>query len=344
VSMTPTASPPPDAPAPEPIRDLAHLGHVELLTPRPTESLWFFHEVLGMEEVAREGQSVYLRGYGDYERYTLKLTEGASGGLGHTAWRAVSPQALTRRAAALAASGLGLGWHEGDLGHGAAYRFTDPDGHLMELYYESEKYRAPEALRPALKNQPQRYTGRGAGVRRLDHVNVLCEAVTPNRAFMGDLLGFLPREQVILDDGTEAGAWLSVTPLVHDIAYTLDATRARGRLHHLAYWLDTREEVLRAADIFLEHGIFIETGPSKHAVTHGFFLYCYEPGGNRIELFSGGYLIFAPDWEPIRWTQAERAKGQAWGLQLPQSFHSYGTPAVDVPLDAQRHIPVFDPL
>jgi catechol 2,3-dioxygenase len=328
----------------EPIRDIAHLGHVELLTPKPEESLRFFRDVLGMEETTREGQSVFLRGWGDFERHTLKLTEAAHGGAGHTAWRAVSPEALERRAQALAASGQGRGWIAGDIGHGPAYQFTDPDGHLMEVYYEAEKYRAPDELRPALKNQPQRYTGRGVGVRRLDHINVLCEEVTPNRAFMTEQLGFLTREHVILDDGTEAGAWISVTPLVHDIAYTLDATRARGRLHHLAYWLDNREDILRAADIFLEHGIVIETGPSKHAVTHGFFLYCFEPGGNRIEVFSGGYLIFAPDWEPIVWTQAERAKGQAWGLRLPESFHSYGTPDVDVPKEEQRHVPVFDPL
>ena len=37
----------------EPIVDLAHLGHVELLTPKPDESLRFFVEVLGMTETAR---------------------------------------------------------------------------------------------------------------------------------------------------------------------------------------------------------------------------------------------------------------------------------------------------
>ncbi len=331
------------ADAPEPIGDVAHLGHLELLTPKPAESLRFFTDVLGMEETAREGQSVYLRAFGDYERHTLKLTEAAGAGIAHIAWRAAGPRALERRVAAIEASGRGEGWLPGDLGHGPAYRFTDPDGHLMELYWEAEKYRAPEALRPALKNQPQRFVARGAGVRRLDHVNVLCSEVTPNRRFMEEFLGFRLREHVILDDGVEAGAWISVTPLVHDIAYTLDATRARGRLHHLAYWLDTREDVLRAADICLEGGIFIETGPSKHALTQGFFLYVYEPGGNRVELFSGGYLIFAPDWEPIRWTQAERARGQAWGLQLPKSFHTYGTPVVEVPRDELRPIPVFDP-
>ncbi len=63
----------------EPIRDIAHLGHIELLTPKPEESLGFFRDVLGMEETARAGQSVFLRGWGDYELHTLKLTEAATG-------------------------------------------------------------------------------------------------------------------------------------------------------------------------------------------------------------------------------------------------------------------------
>ena len=61
--------------------------------------------------------------------------------------------------------------------------------------------------------------------------------------------------------------------------------------------------------------VFIETGPHKHAIQQTFFLYVYEPGGNRIELCNPcARLIFAPDWEPVTWTEAERAKGQAWGL------------------------------
>jgi catechol 2,3-dioxygenase len=34
----------------EPVLDLAHLGHLELLTPKPDESLRFFVDVLGMTE------------------------------------------------------------------------------------------------------------------------------------------------------------------------------------------------------------------------------------------------------------------------------------------------------
>ena len=59
---------------PEPIMDVAHLGHVELLTPKPEESLRFFVDVMGMTESGRKGDSVYLRGWDDYERYSLQLT------------------------------------------------------------------------------------------------------------------------------------------------------------------------------------------------------------------------------------------------------------------------------
>ena len=59
---------------PEPIFDLAHLGHLELLTPKPDESLKFFVDVMGMTVSGRKGESGYLRGWDDYERYSLKLT------------------------------------------------------------------------------------------------------------------------------------------------------------------------------------------------------------------------------------------------------------------------------
>jgi catechol 2,3-dioxygenase len=96
------------------------------------------------------------------------------------------------------------------------------------------------------------------------------------------------------------------------------------------YAVDSRDEVLRAADICLEKGVFIETGPSKHAIQQTFFLYIYEPGGNRFEVCNAGArLMLAPDWTPIVWTEAERKKGQAWGLQTIPSFHTHGTPPVE---------------
>ncbi|UHC20185.1 catechol 2,3-dioxygenase (plasmid) [Methylobacterium currus] len=312
---------------PEPILDVAHLGHLELLTPKPEESLRFFVDVMGMTESGRQGDSVYLRAWDDYERYSLQLTASHTSGLGHAAFRARSPQALARRATAIARTGLGIGWHEGALGHGPAYRFHDPDGHVVEIYYETEWYQAPEALRPSLKNQAQRFPARGINVRRLDHFNCLAVDVKANREFFESALGFRLTEQIVLDSGEEAGMWLTATNKSYDFAYTKEAHGIRGRFHHITYALDSREEILRAADIFLEAGIPIETGPHKHAVQQTFFLYVFEPGGHRVEVANAGArLVLAPDWKPIRWTEAERKKGQAWGLKTIPTFHSHGTP------------------
>ncbi|MFB4311594.1 catechol 2,3-dioxygenase [Actinomadura sp. GTD37] len=309
--------------------EIAHVGHVELLTPEPEKSLWFFTRVMGLTEVGTEGDSVYLRTWDDYEHHTLKLTAHGTSGIRRTGLRASSQEALDRRVRAIEDAGLGVGWRDGDPGIGPTYVFRDPDGHELEVYWESEWFEAPPELAPALKNQAQAYPALGVCVRRLDHVNFLAADVEPSTDFVRDVLGAHATEQIRLDDGGIGARWLTFTNKSYDLVYTRDWTGTRGRLHHIAFATDTREDILRAADIFLDNGVFIETGPHKHAIQQTFFLYVYEPGGNRIELCNPvARLILAPDWKTITWTEAERAKGQAWGLKTIESFHTHGTPPV----------------
>ena len=149
----------------EPCFDVAHLGHVELFTDRFEESLAFFVDIYGLTESGRDENSAYLRAFDDYEFHTLKLTRAGTTGVGHVAYRTSSPEALARRVAIIEAMGCGIGWVDGDMGHGRAYRFRDPDGHVFELYWDTRKYVPPPAEKPALKNIAQRYHGRGVGVR-----------------------------------------------------------------------------------------------------------------------------------------------------------------------------------
>src|SRR3569833_2443763 len=103
---------------PEPIMDIAHLGHLELLTPKFDDSVRFFTEIFGLTISAEKGDSVYLRAYDDYERYSLKLTAAKTNGMTHVAYRTRSPQALERRAAALKGTPGGGGGSGGGGGHG----------------------------------------------------------------------------------------------------------------------------------------------------------------------------------------------------------------------------------
>ena len=82
---------------------LAHLGPVEVFTPRFDDSLAFFVDILGMDVEAQDGPSTYLRGWGDYQRWSLKLTASETSGMGVLGLRAFSPDALQRRVAAVEA-------------------------------------------------------------------------------------------------------------------------------------------------------------------------------------------------------------------------------------------------
>ena len=152
------------------------------------------------------------------------------------------------------------------------------------------------------------------------------------RNFQLENLGGLLTETIVdnLIDQNPKAVWFAVNSKSYDLAVTEDHSGVTGRFHHITYATNSREEVLIAADICLENGIYIETGPHKHAIQQTFFLYIYEPGGNRVEIANTtARLIVDPDYETIVWTQEERKKGQAWGLVTVPAFHTRGTPMLE---------------
>lgn len=320
-------------PTAEPMFDVAHLAAIELYSPRVDESVRFFTGLLGMLEVKRDDRSVYLRAYEDPYRYSLKITDRKEAGGGIISFRAHSEQALARRSKALADAGLGSGWKASDLGTGESYHFTSPDGHKMELVWDVHYADVPSDGKSPLLNRPSKRPTHGVPVRRLDHVNLLCSNVTKNKNAFIEQLGFRLSEHIVTGDGSELGAWIRTTALAHDVALMQDATGARGRLHHVCYWYGYPQHLLDIADLFAENDIKIEAGPGKHGISQAHFLYCFEPGGNRVELFGdAGYLIFDPAWKPITWKEADLEKGIIWiGASLPAEFFRYGTPVVEEP-------------
>lgn len=313
--------------------EIAHLARVELLTPDPAGTEWFFTQLLGMYVARREGQSIYLRGYEDPYQWSLKITEAPAAGLRHAALRASSPEALERRARSLRDSNIEGRWHEDEFGYGKTFEFQDPDGHVLNLLWEVEKYRAPDELRSKILSRPSRKPLQGLPVKRLDHLNLLCSQVEPTREALERHLGYRTTETVI-DNGVQIGAWLSSNLLGHEIAAMRDASGARGRLHHVAFYYGVLQHLTDAAEMFRDYGITIEAGPDIHGITQGAFLYVIEPGGNRIELFGNtGYIHLDPDPEQKVWTMQTLAdSGLAiGGAELPPEYFTYGTPAAASP-------------
>jgi catechol 2,3-dioxygenase len=310
---------------------VSQLAHVELLTPRLPESIEFFTELLGLSLVEKTDRSAYLRCWGEFQHHSLKLTEAPQPGLGHAAWRADSAEALERAAAEIEATGRGQGWIDGDRGHGRAYQFMDPDDHLGEIFWEVDRFRASGADAPTLKTRSTRMPMNAAAVRRLDHVTFGCSTVEPSSAFYTETLGFLQTELARFDGSDELLiSTLTTNCRDHDLNLVRDWYGARGRLTHLAFWNDTREAINHFADLATEYAIELKFGPSRHRGTELYFLYVTEPGGNMIELCTGGYFVFEPDWEVVEWSTSDN-QAVMWATEFPESFYKFGTPPVSEP-------------
>ena len=71
-------------PPAERCRDVAHVSAVELRTAVPEQTVDFFVRLLGMSEVARDGDRTYLHAWDDYERFTVCVIGAATSGIGRT--------------------------------------------------------------------------------------------------------------------------------------------------------------------------------------------------------------------------------------------------------------------
>jgi len=298
--------------------EISKLGHIALVTPDLKKSLWFFSDVLGLEETEVVDGIHYLRAWGDFEHHTMSLKQGEKAKVDHIGWRTKRPEDVEKFAELLTEAGTEIKWIEAgeEAGQGRAIRFKLPSEHPFEIYYEMEKTLPDKDRKSVLKNQTYKAWRKGTSPRRIDHVN-LATSQDPAviHKWLIDKLGFKMREYVDLGDAGIMAGWLSVTPLVHDIAVVSEPdAETPNRLHHLAYWFDNAQDILRAADILSEEGIKF-VGPGKHGASQAIYLYVKDPGsGHRVELFSNGYLIFEPDWEPIKWTAEDVELGMTyWG-------------------------------
>ena len=128
---------------------------------------------------------------------------------------------------------------------GERIRFEIPTGHQIELYAEKTDvgngmpYINPEVWVP---------DGKGINPVRFDHMLLYGPNIEAAQKIFEDVLGFYLVENVLMEDGEQNLAiWLSCSNKAHDIAFVRHAEP--GKLHHVAFMLESWEQVLRAADI-----------------------------------------------------------------------------------------------
>ena len=149
-------------------------------------------------------------------------------------------------------------------------------------------------------NRPQRYVPRGVAARCIDHVTITAANPRGDAEWYRDTLGHRFMEYTVIPDRPDFPVFCMTTVCErsHDLGIVWDPTPVPGRINHFAYFVDSREELLRAADVFLNQDVAIEFGPGRHGMGEQDYLYVRDPSGMRVEINAGGYRNYEPDWEP----------------------------------------------
>lgn len=289
------------------------IGHISLRVMDMEAAVKHYENILGMKVVHRDGnETVYLKCWDEWDKYSLQLTASDSAGMNHVAYKVENDEDLDRIKQRIEAFGVQAEMLPvGQLPFcGRSLRFTIPSGHLMHLFAKKD-FVGKEV--GTVDPEPWPESIKGAGAHWLDHCLLMCELnpetgvnkVAENVKFFNETMGFHLSEQVVAgpDGSIQAAAFMFRTTTPHDIAF---AGGPRSGLHHLSFFLDSWHDILKCGDILARNRTRIDVAPTRHGITRGETIYFFDPSGNRNETFAGlGYLA-QPDMPTITWTDPAR--------------------------------------
>lgn len=261
------------------MRNIGHFEQAELRVTDLGAATDFFVDVMGLTELGRSDGLVFL-GCGYDDNIDLTLRQGGTG---------------VHRFSLRSGDGEDLDWVQHKFnGAGVEYsrltdaapgqtdalRFTLPEGHEMELVLVGD-----ERYREAYRQAPPT-----SGVAPLDgdHINLISTDREKLVGFMTEMLDARVSD-VIRDEqsGALLNCWIRTSHVHHDVAAF--PQRGHGQsLHHYAFEYASLQHMATALDAIAAAGHKIELGVSRHPVGSNFYAYLWTPGGNRIELTSGG--------------------------------------------------------
>jgi len=278
-------------------------GYVQLRVMDLPAAVHHYTEYYGLIQTGSDDTRAYLKGWDEFDHHSLVLREADEPGMDHVAFKVRREADLDRmegelRERLIAVTQIPAGEQQG---MGRRIAFTVPTGHRIELYAASELVgnglptRNPDVWPDGLK---------GMKARNLEHVLLYGPNVEATTDILSNVLGLAVAEEVVTEDGARIGSFMTCASRSHDIAF-IEAPETR--FHHIAYFLESWDDIRNAADIIAKNKIALDIGPTRHGISRGTTIYFFDPSGNRNEVFSGGYQHY-PDRPTMTWDAAELGK------------------------------------
>jgi len=271
------------------------------------KTLDFYKDILGLDEVCRTSDGrICLKAYDEFDHHsvTLRLTDEA--GLDFVAFKVGGRDELEEMRANVKAFGYEveeIAPQSDQPGFGKRYAFTICTGHRFQIYCDVElAEKGPQLKNPDIWSKPPR----GMRAVRMDHFLLYGPNIEEAERFCQEVFGMYVPEVCNTEYGSRLATWITGNNKAHDLAFV--EYPQSGKLHHLAFNLESWTDVGNAADLIAINHLRLDIGPTRHAITRGHSIYFWEPSGNRIEVYSGGYFAY-PDSPQRVWDAAQLGRG-----------------------------------
>jgi len=196
-------------------------------------------------------------------------------------------------------------------GIGETLSFEDPNGTAMDIFTEAQflsEDRTPKGFIPL----------------KLGHLCFKVKDIQEIVRFYGDVLGFR-----VSDWRQDFFVFMRCGPDHHTVNF---ATSDKIKMHHIAYELKDKAEILRACDFLGRNGYQLAWGPGRHVIGDNVFTYHRDPDGHIIELYAElaridseeiGYFVPRPwredrPYKPTVWNKDTLSN--LWGPGAPPGF------------------------
>jgi catechol 2,3-dioxygenase len=300
---------------------LQRLAHVELRVADLDAAVEFYGRMLGLVEVDRSGDTVYLSGRTS-AGWDLALSTGGQG-LDHFAFVAETEADVEAARESLTAAGVVVKPLPDDDNSGArdGIRFTIRSGHEMELVVLDNPlpYLGGTRMLPAGLG--------GIGPLPLDHITLMTSDLDETVEFLTTVLSFRCTEILQGGNGVNFGAFLRTRDQHHDLAYFRCPPELNPQINHVAFRVRSIEDLGRACDIAADVGWELDCSPGRHVCGNNLFLYIRDPSGNRTEL--SGDLAQIEAASPTRVLGPDVHRFDMWGQPVSEKVDSgiQGAPA-----------------
>ena len=271
------------------------LGHATLSTPDIDQQADYYSQVLGLSVIERGKDRAFLATKQGLE--AIELVNGKPGQLKRLSFQIAPGSDLGDVVKQLQKDGIKCERRKGvSPGVAEAVTFEDPKGTPVDLYAE---YSFPR----------QDKTQTTINILKLGHVAYRVTDVHKVVNFYNEVLGFRTS-----DSRNDNFFFLRCNTDHHTVNFVADD---KPQLHHIAFEVNSWDDIRRASDFLAVNNIHLVWGPGRHIIGHNIAIYHRHTDLVRVEIF----------------TEMDQMKDEALGYFDPRPWHQ------EIPLYPKAHGP-----